>query len=91
VRFVGPGDRVELAAEGGERLRLAVRNSGPPVPPEVRARLFERHATHGRRAWHNAGLGLYLCRLAAEAHGGSIALADRPGWNVSFEVEIPPA
>jgi signal transduction histidine kinase len=89
-RHVGEGDRVELAAgvDGG-RLRLAVRNSGPPVPPEVRPRLFDKHFTQGRRHWHNAGLGLHLCRLVAHLHGGGIALVERPGWGASFETEWP--
>ncbi|HXJ82975.1 MAG TPA: HAMP domain-containing sensor histidine kinase [Candidatus Methylomirabilis sp.] len=90
ARHVGKGDRVEVIAErDGDRLRLAVRNSGPPVPSETRARLFEKHATSRGRGWANVGLGLYMCRLVAEQHGGSIALVDRPGWNVSFEVTLP--
>jgi signal transduction histidine kinase len=90
MRHVGRGDHVSLEARsvGGE-LQMAVRNSGPPVPEELRERLFRRFVTGGLREWQNAGLGLYLCRLVAEAHGGSIALADRQGWNVSFEVAIP--
>ena len=91
-RHVPSGGRIELSAEWAEGcLRLAVRNSGPPVPAELREQIFEKHATHGRREWLNAGLGLYLCRLVAEAHGGSVGLRDRPGWNVSFEVELPGA
>lgn len=90
VRHVGPGDRVELAAEpSGDALRLAVRNSGPPVPAEARARLFEKDAAAGRARGEHFGLGLYLCRLVAERHGGVVALADRPGWSVSFEVLLP--
>jgi len=90
ARHVSKGDRIEITAElDGDRLRLAVRNSGPPVPPETRAQLFEKHATSGTRGWANMGLGLYMCRLVAGQHGGSIALVDRPGWNVSFEVTLP--
>ena len=90
LRHVGRGDRIALEARGdGERMVLAVRNSGSPVPPELREKLFERYVTEGPREWHNAGLGLYLCRLVAQAHGGRITLVDRPGWNVSFEVALP--
>ncbi|HSN13018.1 MAG TPA: HAMP domain-containing sensor histidine kinase [Anaeromyxobacteraceae bacterium] len=86
LRYVGSGDRIELAAEKtGDGLRLAVRNSGVPVPAEARAKLFEKYVSKGRREWHNAGLGLYLCRLVAEAHGGACQLVDRAGWSVSFE------
>jgi signal transduction histidine kinase len=86
LRHVGQGDRIELAGEQtGDGVRLSVRNSGPPVPEEARAKLFEKYVTKGRREWHNAGLGLYLCKLVAEAHGGACQLVDRPGWAVSFE------
>jgi signal transduction histidine kinase len=89
-RHVGPGDRIELCAEAsGPGLRLAVRNSGPPVPPEARPKLFQKGNSHGRREWHHAGLGLHLCALVAGRHGGAIALVERPGWGVSFEVELP--
>jgi len=87
LRHVAEGDRIELAADSFEDgVTLAVRNSGEPVPDEARQKLFEKYATKGRREWHNAGLGLYLCRLVAEAHRGTIALVDRKGWSVSFEV-----
>jgi signal transduction histidine kinase len=86
------GDRVELAAEAdGPRVLLAVRNSGPPVPAEARPHLFDKGFTRNRRAWHHAGLGLHLCRLVAERHGGKIALVERAGWNVSFEAELSAA
>jgi signal transduction histidine kinase len=89
LRYVGEGDRIELAAEKtGDGIRLAVRNSGVPVPPEARGKLFEKYVSKGRREWHNAGLGLYLCRLVAEAHGGACQLVDRPGWGVSFEARF---
>jgi signal transduction histidine kinase len=80
-----------MAAEAdGEGVRLAVRNTGPPLPADARTRLFEKHATAGQGRWQHFGLGLYLCRLAAERHGGAIALVERPGWSVSFEVSFPP-
>jgi signal transduction histidine kinase len=86
LRHLSQGDRIELSGERtGDGVRLSVRNSGPPVPEEARSKLFEKYATRGRREWHNAGLGLYLCRLVAEAHGGACQLVERPDWSVSFE------
>jgi signal transduction histidine kinase len=87
---VRPGGRVEVAAwqaDGG--LRLAVRNTGEAVPPPVRERLFQKGAQAGARRKHNLGLGLYLCRLVAVAHDGTIALEDEPGWAASFVARLP--
>jgi signal transduction histidine kinase len=89
--FVRPGGRIEVQArqEGGELL-LAVRNTGDPVPPEARARLFQKGVIQrGSRQKHNLGLGLYLCRLVAVAHDGTIALRDEPEWAASFVARLP--
>lgn len=88
--FVRPGGRIELAAwQEGPDLLLAVRNTGEPVPPEARSRLFQKNAPAGTRRRHNLGLGLYLCRLVAVAHDGTIALFDEPGWAASFVARLP--
>jgi signal transduction histidine kinase len=88
--FVRPGGRIEVAAwQDGPELRLAVRNTGEPVPADARLRLFEKHASRGTRREHNLGLGLYLCRLVAVAHDGTIELADEPGWAASFVARLP--
>lgn len=90
LRYLKADDRLELSAgvEAGA-LVVAVCNSGPPVPPQIRARLFEK-GTSSNDSRHNVGLGLYFCRMVAEAHGGAIALEDRgPPWNVAFVTRIP--
>ena len=68
---------------------LSIHNDGDPIPDGLRARLFskfERGIHETRRGW---GLGLYFCKLAVEAHGGTIALEDHPGWSVSFVIRMP--
>lgn len=88
--FVRPGGRIEVAAWQEDReLLLAVRNTGDPVPPEARARLFQKGAQSGSRRKQNLGLGLYLCRLVALAHDGRIALEEEPGWAASFVARLP--
>jgi signal transduction histidine kinase len=90
IRHTGAGDRIEIAASSdGQALRLVVCNTGPGISETERARLFQKDWTGGGGEWRNVGLGLYLCRLVAQAHRGSIALVDRPGWNVAFEIAVP--
>jgi signal transduction histidine kinase len=88
-RFVRAGDRIRIAAsQSNGALVLAVQNSGPPVRPEVRPALFRgRNTQEGDHK--NAGLGLYFCRLVAEAHGGVALLAEDSAWNVEFRLQLP--
>jgi signal transduction histidine kinase len=69
-------------------LSLSVRDHGPGVPPEQLARLTEAFyrpdSDRGRRSG-GVGLGLHLCRLIAEAHGGTLRLeAARPGLSATL-------
>jgi signal transduction histidine kinase len=90
LRHTPRSGRIELSAEvDGDRLRLAVRNTGDPIPASAHGLLFQKYATLGPGDEHRTGLGLYLCRLVAETHGGSIALVAREGWSVSFEADLP--
>ncbi|HMS06508.1 MAG TPA: HAMP domain-containing sensor histidine kinase [Burkholderiaceae bacterium] len=80
---------VELSArredgEGAAAVVLTVRDHGPGAPPDVLARMgeafYRADAARTRRAGPGTGvgLGLYLCRLVCEAHGGRLELADAP-------------
>jgi signal transduction histidine kinase len=54
------------------------------VSEEDRERIFERYVSN-----NSSGLGLTLCRLAAEAHGGRIWVEAREGGGSVFCVDIP--
>ncbi len=84
--------RIELARIG-DACRLAVINAGPPIPDEVHGRLFESmisaRSERGGSEPH-LGLGLYIARLIAEFHGGSIAAANLPdGSGVAVRLTFP--
>ena len=70
----------------GPRVTVAVRDHGPGVPQEDIARLaepFHRADAARTRRTGGVGLGLYLCRLVAEAHGGSLCIENaNPGLRV---------
>jgi signal transduction histidine kinase len=75
----------------GETVCLSVRDHGPGVPDEHLARLaepFYRPDTARTRSAGGVGLGLYLCRLVAQSHGGTLVLRNAaPG--LLAEVRLP--
>ncbi|MCL6527801.1 MAG: HAMP domain-containing histidine kinase [Thermaceae bacterium] len=64
---------------------FAVVDSGPGIAPEVMPRLFTRFA---RGPEGGTGLGLAIAKQIAEAHGGQIRVASRPG-ETRFTVFLP--
>ncbi len=70
------------------RTALGVRDHGPGVAPAQRSQLaqpFYRPDSARTRSSGGVGLGLYLCRLVAEAHGGELQIsAAEPGLRVAM-------
>jgi len=69
-----------------------VKNSGPPVPQAEREQIFGRYFQVERRrasARANRGLGLYFCKLAVEAHGGTIHVEERGDLGAVFVARLP--
>ncbi len=89
--------RVRPASEGKVRLRLSVRDTGPGVPPETQARLFEEFfQTREGAAAGGAGLGLAIVRRIADAMGAELGvthlrLSDDAYWGAEFwfEADFP--
>jgi two-component system OmpR family sensor kinase len=86
----GKRDAVELGSDVSDgRVRLWVLDTGPGVPEDDQARIFERFVRLDPRAHEGAGLGLAITRAVAEAHGGRVKLDSRPGAGARFTVIIP--
>jgi two-component system phosphate regulon sensor histidine kinase PhoR len=93
LRYTPSSGRVALEAVSNHHVRIAVSNSGPPIPKAERGRVFEKFArgSHERSAGGNAGLGLYFCKRAIEALGGEINVTETPEWPTSFVITLPAA
>lgn len=94
-KFAPPSSQIEITAQSlnNRAVRISVIDAGPGVPPEERERIFEKFtqvkdAVHERRI--GTGLGLTFCRMAVEAHGGSIWVEDGPsGAGSCFSIQLP--
>jgi signal transduction histidine kinase len=92
VQYTGPEDRIAIGAAVDERgARLWVADTGPGVPEDEQARIFERlaYGAGGRRHPNSTGLGLAIVSAIARAHGGRVELQSTPGDGATFAIVIP--
>lgn len=79
--------------ESGDEVTLAVHNSGRPIPQEALGILFDPMvrlvAGERNRPQGSIGLGLYICRQIATAHGGGIEVDSSPESGTTFTVRLP--
>lgn len=76
-----------LAGAHGLGVQIAVRDFGPGVPDDQLPKLaqpFYRPDAARQRSTGGVGLGLYLCKLVAQAHGGTFTVSNaQPGLRVT--------
>lgn len=79
-------------AEEGDHLVVSVQDQGPGISKEHQSRIFEKFVQvgKGRSAEKvSVGLGLAFCKMAVEAHGGSIWVESEPGQGACFYFSLP--
>jgi hypothetical protein len=85
------GAPIEIGVERrGDDVMLEVRDHGPGLADTDFPRIFDRfERAASTRHYGGLGLGLYVARQIAEAHGGDIAVLNAPGGGASFTVRLP--
>ena len=75
VSFSTDSDEIELRLEtAGAGYNISVTNPGPPLPEKMRSQLFDSMVSVRERGDDkHLGLGLYVARLIAEGHGGTLS------------------
>ena len=97
LKFTAEGHVQVLARVGRDGLAVSVRDTGPGLTPHEAARVFdvfesggdERESARLARRLGGVGLGLTISRRLAEAMGGTLRVASRPGEGSTFTLLLP--
>jgi two-component system OmpR family sensor kinase/two-component system sensor histidine kinase BaeS len=90
VRHTASGGAVVVSADPGSDgggVAFSVADTGPGIPPEMLAHVFDRFVRAADSG--GAGLGLAIARSLVEAHGGTIAVESRVGHGTTIRFELP--
>jgi signal transduction histidine kinase len=93
VKYSSPGEEVRVGAQSSNsRVVIEVRDHGPGIPPEHQKVIFEKFGRikTGQAAKPGTGLGLFIARSIAEAHGGSLDVRSHPEQSgATFTLTLP--
>ena len=81
--------RINVARDG-DRVRFSVSDSGPGIPAENRARVFDKFVRL-QEGGVGIGLGLFICRALVETMGGTIWIDDAEGGGARVSFSLPVA
>jgi len=93
LKFVPAGGRVDVSLHGeAEAWVIRVQDTGPGLPPEVLAHVFERYYQGPQAptiARNGMGLGLYISREIVRGLGGDLRAESTVGIGTTFTVRLP--
>ncbi|NJO81755.1 MAG: hypothetical protein HC828_02600 [Blastochloris sp.] len=93
LKHTPAGTTIRLTAHrdhSGQWILLMVHDDGPGIAADIVSRVFEPYVRGAKRSGGGStGLGLAFCKLATEAHGGTISVASAPDHGTTFTVLLP--
>jgi signal transduction histidine kinase len=92
VKYSPAGDEVAVRARRDDgRLLIEVADNGPGIPFDQQRLIFEKfgRADVAGGSKPGTGLGLFIARSIAEAHGGTLDVESRPQAGTTFVLSLP--
>jgi two-component system, sensor histidine kinase and response regulator len=94
IKFTGDGGEVKVGAALADvtGIRIWVQDSGEGIPSEELGELFQKYRQGGNAKNSNhkgTGLGLVICKMIVEAHGGKIWVESEEGQGSTFSFSLP--
>ena len=96
IKYGREGGRVSVGGRAidSSRVELTVRDDGPGIPAEAKARIFERFYRVDKarsREQGGTGLGLAIVKNVVQAHGGEVRVESGPESGTEFFITLPAA
>jgi two-component system phosphate regulon sensor histidine kinase PhoR len=93
LKFTRDGEVVVTVSSDRAWVEIAVRDTGPGIPPRDLPRIFERFykVDRARGGQPGSGLGLSIARHLVELQGGTITAESTPGTGTLVRVRLPRA
>jgi signal transduction histidine kinase len=92
IKFTDTGEIRVAARVVNGNFAVSVTDTGPGIPEEHQARVFEQFHqvdSSSTRAKGGTGLGLAIAKQIVEMHGGRIWVVSTPGKGSTFQMELP--
>jgi signal transduction histidine kinase len=92
INYMGvrPVRRISVrVSSSGDVARLEVEDTGPGIPPEIHATLFEPFIRGPREQVNGTGLGLATVKRLVQSHGGRVGVESEPRSGTLFWVNLP--
>ena len=92
IKFTDAGEVCITASASNGHFTLSVTDTGPGIPREHQARIFEQFHqvdSSNTKAKGGTGLGLAIAKQIVEMHGGRIWVVSTPGEGATFQMELP--
>lgn len=92
LKFTPKGGGVTVSVRGdGDRVHIAVADTGPGIAADQVGRLFDRFWQGNRKDRRGVGLGLSIVKGIADAHGGEVRVQTAEGAGTTFTLVLPAA
>ncbi len=90
IKFSGNGKSIEVSTQRQDKfLRVMVRDQGPGIDSETAQHVFEKFFQGANENLQGFGLGLSVCQLIAQSHGGQVGVESQVGSGSTFWLDVP--
>ena len=94
IKFTGDGGKTEVGAALADatQVKVWVRDNGAGIPADEMSQLFQKYRQGGNAkcsSQKGTGLGLVICKMIVEAHGGKIWVESASGQGSTFFFSLP--